>query len=379
MSYPANQIIDVTARISGAGLGVSNYGAALLLVSDADLKVGSAAWALNSVKEISEADELLEWFEDTSEAYAAATMWFSVTPRPTTLKLWLRDATNDTAVEALALAADATWFFWFDVTANQRAAAADYLAIQTWAGSAGKGFATTCNDADVLDSGVSTDVVSQMVAAGVRYSFVEYHPTNKYAGLQTAALWARVNYSAENSAITGFGKRKPGLTALDLGTSEYATLKSKGAVFYTQVEAGESVDNGRLLNPFTTSSYGETIADVIDTEAFVNALQVAGYSYLMNATSKRDQGTHGQAGAIDAVAQACEQFYVNGFLGERAYEDEETGETKIAEHGYVITTKPEDIYKLSTADRAAHKLYPIRVRAFKAGAAFEIAVTLDVE
>ncbi len=379
MAYDVNNIISVIARVSGSGLGVSNFGAALLLVSDADLKVDALPWTVNTHKEFTEADDLLDYFEDTDEAYLAAQMWFSVTPKPLTLKCFLYDSANDTVVESLAKAEDATWFFWFDVTANLRAATADYTAIQTWAGANSKMFAATETAANVLDSGVTNDKVSTMVGAGVRYSFCEHHPTNEYAGLQTAALYARVNYSGENTAITSFGKRKPGLEALDLKNSEYATLKTKGAVFYAKVEAGESIDNGRVINPFSCSSFGETIDDVVDTEAFVNAMAVAKYNYLMNATTKRPQTVRGQAGAIDAVAQICEQFYRNGFLGAREYVDQETGETKLAPHGYVILTKPEDIYNLSDADRAAHKLYPISVRAFKAGAAFEISTTIDVE
>ena len=379
MPFDANQIINVTARLAGAGLGVTNFGAALLLASDADKKVGAAAFDVNTYKEITAADDLLDYFEDTSEAYAAAQMFFSVTPRPLSLKVWLWDSVNDTVVESLALAEDATWFFWFDVTATQRADTASLLAIQTWAGAASKCFAATSNEANILDSAVVIDSVSEMVEAGIRYSFIEYHPTNKYAGLQTAALFARVNYSADNSTITAFGKRKPGLEAMDIKHSEYAALIDKGAVFYTKVEAGGETDDGRLLNPYSTSSFGETIEDIVDTEAFVNAMTVALYTYLVNATTKRPQTPQGQQGAIDAVGHVCEQFYRNGFLGARQYTDSETGETKLADHGYVILTKAEDVFLLSDADRAAHKLYPISVRAFRAGATFEISTVIDVE
>ena len=378
MAYNANKIINVVPRIAGSGLGVSNFGMALLVANITDLKVGALAWAAKSYKVISEADDLLDYFDDTDEAYLAAQMYFSVTPKPIEMMVWLK-ADADSVVTALAEAEDKVWFFWFDVTANLRATKAEYLPIQSWAGSNSKIFAATSNDAEILDGAVSDDCVTQMVGAGVRYSFIEYHDTNKYAGLQTAALYARVNYSANNSTITAFGKRKPGLTALDLSNTAYSQLNSKGAVFYTKVEAGGSVDNGRVLNPFTTSSYGETIEDVVDTEAFVNAMTVALYNYLMNTTTKRPQTPRGQQGAIDAVAQICEQFYRNGFLGARQYTDSETGEEKIAEHGYVIITKPEDVYLLSDADRAAHKLYPISVRSFKAGAAFEISAIIDVE
>ena len=378
MAYDANKIINVVGRIAGSGLGTSNFGIALLVASGADLKAGALPWTVNTHKEFSQADDLLDYFESTAEAYKAAQMYFSVTPKPLVLKVWLR-ANTVAIVDALAAAEDATWFFWFDVTTEARPDTAAYLAIQAWANSAAKFFAATTNEATVLNSGVSNDTVSQMVGAGARYAHIEDHDTNAYAGLQTAALFARVNYSADNSTITAFGKRKPGLTALDLSNSAYATLRTKKAVFYTKVEAGGSVDEGRVLNPFSTSSFGETIADVVDIEAMVNAMTVALYNYLNGTTTKRPQTPQGQAGAIQAVAEICEQFYRNGFLGAREYIDTQTGETAIAEHGYVILTKPHDIFLLSDADRDAHKLYPISARVFKAGAAFEISAIIDVE
>lgn len=379
MAYDANLIANIVARISGGGLGLSNFGVLLLLANNSDLKAGASAWAVSTVKEFNNADELLDYFEDTAEAYIAAQMYFSVTPKPLSMKVWLRDSGNNTVVEELALAADRTWFFWFDVTANQRPNKADLVTIQTWAGSTKKMFAATSTDDEILQSGVSDDAVSQMVGAGVRHSFIEYHPTNEYAGLQTAALFARVNYSADNSVISAFGKRKPGLTAMDLSQSAYSQLKLKGAAFYTKVEAGESIDNGRLLNPLSCSVFKETIGDVVNSEACVNAMVVACSNYTMDATTFVPQTPRGQQGAIDAVAQVCEQFYRNGYLGAREYTDLVTGETLIAEHGYVITTKAEDVFLLSGSDRSDHKLYPIGVRLFKAGTAFEINVTLDIE
>jgi len=379
MTYPASNIIDIVARISPAGLGAANFGTALLLARSDQLKVGADPFPTDSFKVFSNPSELLDFFEESSEPYKAVNQYFQPTPKPREVKVWLRDEAGDTAVESLAKAMDATWFYWFTPTVADLPDSAAYLAIQSWAGANSKFFAATTTSADVLNAGLTTDPVSVMTAAGVRHSFIEYHDTNDYAGFQTAALFARVNYSAANSTITAFGKKKPGLTALDLSTTNYNTLETKKAVFYTKVEAGGQVDDGRVLKPFSTSSFGETIADIVDTDAAINSMLVANFNYLTNTTTKVPQTPPGQQGAIDAVGGVCEQYYTNGFLGAREYEDGETGETKIAEHGYVILTKPEDIFTISEADRAAKKLAPVRARIFRAGAAFEISVLLDVE
>jgi hypothetical protein len=149
-------------------------------------------------------------------------------------------------------------------------------------------------------------------------------------------------------------------------------------VFYTQVETGGQVDNGRVINSTTHSTYGEYIDDVFNLDGFVNALKVGVYNALANTTSKVPQTPRGQQVLIDAAAQVGEQFIQNGFLGDREYVDPDDGETKIS-RGYEVLTKPEDIYDLSDANRAARKAAPIIMRIFRAGAIHAVDIQVDTE
>src|SRR5690625_2266964 len=107
MAFPASQIVNVTPRLAGAGMGTSNFGATLLLANESAMRNDAEPWPVNSHKEIISADDLLPYFEETAEAYLAAQMFFSVMPKPLTLKVWLRDdepqeGDPDTPTEALA-------------------------------------------------------------------------------------------------------------------------------------------------------------------------------------------------------------------------------------------------------------------------------------
>jgi hypothetical protein len=156
-------------------------------------------------------------------------------------------------------------------------------------------------------------------------------------------------------------------------------LKAKGAAYYTRVTLGSQTNSGIVDNPISCSSFGESISDIFDSYAFVNGLTANLFTYLTSSTTKIPQTPRGQAGAIAATAQICEQFFTNGYLGARSYIDSISGETKVASHGYLITTVPEDILNLLPADRDAHRLFPINVIVYPAGEAWSVSVTVDVE
>ena len=155
-------------------------------------------------------------------------------------------------------------------------------------------------------------------------------------------------------------------------------MKTKGAVFYTKVETGGEVDNGRVINSKTTSTYGEYIDDVFNLDAFVNYLTVALYNTLAKQPAKLKQAPEGQLELINAANQVGQQFIANGYLGARNYTDPDDGETKLTQ-GYEVLTKADEILDLSDAERRDRKSAPIRMRIFRAGAIHAVDVVVDVE
>lgn len=376
MAYPAEQIISIETRISAAGLGTANFGAGMFFADFDDTTV--TAFTQGSYRDYGSAVEVAVDFNIASDTYLAAQAWFSAIPKPKTLRIYRR-IEDDTAVESLNDAINkGIWFYWFEFDTSVRADLTSVLAIEAAADAAGKFFAFTSNDANVRDPAVTTDIVSRSVTQGNRRTFILSHAAAKYAGFELAAVFSRVNFSANDTTITGEFKKLPGIEAENLNSTAYGALKAKGAVFYTKVETGGQVDNGRVINSKTTSTYGEFIDDVFNLDAFVNYLTVALYNTLANQVAKLKQTPEGELELINAANQVGQQFIANGYLGARNYLDPDDGKTKLTT-GYEILTVPNDILDLSDADRAARKSAPILMRIYRAGATHAVDVIVDVE
>lgn len=376
MAYPAESIINITTLINSAGLGTSNFGAGMVF---ADFDSSSdETFAEGSFRDYGSPSQVAAHFNIASDPYAAALAWFSAVPKPKTLRIYLRTK-EDTPVESFNDAINkGIWFFWYDFETSIRAVDADVLALGAAGDAAGKFFAYTTNQSTVRDPAVTTDIVSKAVTQGSRLMFLASHATELYAGFEIAAVFSRVNFNAANSTITGEYKKLPGIDAESLTPTAYGAMKAKGAVFYTVVETGGERDNGRIINSKTTSTYGEYIDDVFNLEAFKNFMTIALYNALTKTPTKLRQTPAGQQILIDAAAQVGEKFIGNGYLGERLYTDDETGEEKLS-RGYEILTKAEDIYLISDAERAARGAAPIRIRIFRAGAIHTVDLTANVE
>lgn len=376
MAYPAESIINIVTQINSAGLGTSNFGAGMVF---ADFDSSSdATFIEGTYRDYGSTSQIANDFDVASDPYKAGEAWFSAVPKPKTLRIYLRTE-EDTPVESFNDAINkGIWFFWYDFETSIRAVDADVLALGAAGDAAGKFFAYTTNQSTVRDPAVTTDIVSKAVTQGSRLMFLASHATELYAGFEIAAVFSRVNFNAANSTITGEYKKLPGIDAESLTPTAYGAMKAKGAVFYTVVETGGERDNGRIINSKTTSTYGEYIDDVFNLEAFKNFMTIALYNALTKTPTKLRQTPAGQQILIDAAAQVGEKFIGNGYLGERLYTDDETGEEKLS-RGYEILTKAEDIYLISDAERAARGAAPIRIRIFRAGAIHTVDLTANVE
>lgn len=376
MAYPAESIINITTLINSAGLGTSNFGAGMVF---ADFDSSSdAAFVAGTYRDYGTAAQVAADFNIASDPYAAALAWFSAVPKPKTLRIYLR-IEDDTPVESLNDAiSKGIWFYWYEFETSIRAVDADVLALAAAGDAAGKFFAFTTNQASVRDPSVTTDIVSKAFVQGSRRMLIVSHAIEKYAGFELAAVFSRVNFNAANSTITGEFKKLPGIDAESLTPTAYSAMKQKGAIFYTVVETVGEKDMGRVINSKTTSTFGEFIDDVFNLDAFVNFERVGLYNALTKVPTKLRQTPPGQQTLINAACQVGEKFIDNGYLGERIFTDDETGEEKIS-RGYEMLTKAEEILRISDSERANRDSAPIRMRIFRAGAIHAVDLTANVE
>ncbi|MBR8654196.1 DUF3383 family protein [Achromobacter sp. Marseille-Q0513] len=378
MSYPADRIIQVNARISPAGLGFANFAAATIFAAAADVTAGTLA--ADTRKTYFTMQEVAADFPATTETYKAAAAWLGGTPKMRQVTVWMTKATDLTVTATLNKARDAFWWYWTIFTADVLAVTASVKKIAEWCEANASMLVNSqagTSAADIRDQNKKSDVASELKTLGYRHVYTAAHATNPHSGVYLAKHFAAVNYSADRSTITGEFKKSPGLAAEDVKGSEIAAMEAKGAAFYSIVEMQGSEDVGRWLNTKTHSTYGEYIDDVVNLDAFINTLTVRLYNALANVTTKLEQTPRGQAVLLATARQVGEQYIANSYLGPRNYVDPDDGIQKYT-IGFEILTKPEDILDLSTEDRNGRLAAPIRMRLFRAGAIHKAIIDLDV-
>lgn len=381
MAEQASAIIEVNARISAAGLGFANFGSAMLfaLPSEAEEVAPSV---IDLYKTYSSIQEVAADYPEDTETYAAAAKWLGGTPKMRSIMIWGTNNGDSSFTITLNKARNVVWWYFTILTAQAYTVKSSVLNVADWCEQNDSMLInnqTGASATEIRDENDTDDIASQLTALGYRHVYTAAHATDANAGTALAKHFAAVNYSAQRSTITGEGKKSPGVLAEDLSGSAIAAMRkdTKKVTFYPIVELQGSTDNGRWLNTFTHSTYGEYIDDVVNLDAFINTLTVRLYNALFGVTTKLEQTPRGMAVLLATARQVCKQYIDNSYLGPRNYIDPDDGIEKYTE-GFEILTQPEDILDISTEDRNARLAAPIRIRLFRAGAIHKAIVDLDV-
>lgn len=376
MSYSAENIIQVDAAISPAGLGFSNFASAML-IAPAD-ELGSRV--ADTYKTYANIQEVAADYGEATETYKAASMWLGGTPKIRSVMIWASDESDASITATLNKARNKVWWYWTLLDATALADEAVVIAAANWCEQNASMFVNsqTGDSADAIrNQNTTTDIATALTTMGLRHVYTAAHETNAYSGSALAKHFAAVNYSGTNTTITGEFKKSPGVAAEDVDGSSTAAMFAKKVAFYPIVELQGSQDVGRWINTTTHSTYGEYIDDVVNLDAFINTLTVRLYNALAGVTTKLQQTPRGQAVLLAVARQVGEQYIANGYLGPRNYVDPDTGLDAYTE-GFEIPTKPEDILDISTEDRASRLAAPIKIRLFRAGAIHKAIVDLSV-
>lgn len=378
MSYDVDNIIPITTRISPAGLGFANFAKGVMFAPESELPVG---FSPDTTRDYNSLTALSEDFASDTETYKAMTRWLGGIPSTSSITVYGVDALDADWTTTLNKARNTTWWFWTFVTADVYASVANVTEVAGWCEANETMFVNnqTGVAATAIRDPQDGGIAKAFTTLGYRNTFTLTHATDPYAGNSLAKWFASVNYSAVASTITGEFKKLSGVAAENLTDTEYNAMLADTvkSVFYSVVDLQGSTDNGRTLNTFTHSSYGEFIDDVVNLYAFVNAIKVSLYNVIANNTTKLGQDPVGQAVLIGTARNVCEQYILNNYLGPRNYLDPDDGVEKYTV-GYEILTKAEDILNLLEPDRDARKAAPLRIRIFRKGAIHSAAVDIDV-
>lgn len=385
MAYPVSNIIPVSVVISPSGIGYANFSSAFVFADAADL-ASLVTFDVNTYRDYATTSEVAEDFGTDSPVYYIATRYFAQIPKPPQISVWMKDPLDTSIVDTANKAADEAWryhqfFKSSDLTES------DALALSDWGDANSRPIWATYSAVGILDPQSDTDIMSVLQSKGSRHMFagfkspehVALDPSQEYAMCQLAAAFHKFRPNGQRTAITGEFQVLPGVMGDSLPTTAYNALTAKNGVFFTQIELAGQTDNSRVINSKSMSSFGEFIDDVINLDVLKNYLQVDGYNYIAGAGTKRALDPRGYAGLLDVLGQTCKRFFDNGVLGEGTYVDPLDGVTKVAEKGFVIMSKPEDVLDLSVADKRARRfpLTTIYVVLARAGHVAEINVNVE--
>ena len=385
MAYPVDNIIPVNVIISPSGLGYANFSSAFVFADQADLSA-DVTFAADTFRDYSTTSEVAEDFATDSDVYHIATRYFAQIPKPPQISVWMKDPLDTGIVDTLNKAADEAWRYHQFLKLSDFTEA-NALAVGDWGDANSRAIWATFSAAGILDPQSDTDIMSVLQAKGNRHMFAGFKssgqvatdPTQAYAMCQLAAAFHKFRPNGQRTAITGEFQVLPGVMGDDLSTTAYNALTAKNGVFFTQIELAGQTDNSRVINSKSMSSFGEFIDDVVNLDVLKNYLQVDGYNYIAGAGTKRPLDPRGYAGLLDVLGATCKKFFDNGVLGTGTYIDPIDGVTKVADYGFVIMSKPEDVLNLSVADKRARKfpLTTIYVVLARAGHVAELNVNVE--
>lgn len=375
--FPIEQIIPITTRISPAGLSTANFASAMLFANKTELPAG---FTEDTVRTYYSTSSLAADFAPTTETYKAGAKFLGSTPAVPKLTVW-GTADDDTDIKTtLAKAFNKHYWYWTLVTKDVLATEVDVLAIASWCEENSVMFPNSQTGEAVVkirNPDADDDICSKLNKLGYRHAFTVAHATDPYAAYALIKHSASVNYSADNSTIDTEFKKSPGVAAEDLSDTEQNAMVAKRCAFYSVLDLQGSTDSGRWLQTWSHSTYGESISDIVDLDAFVNSLRVELYNTIVNQTTKLPQTPVGQEALIGAAKRVGRQYIRNRYLGPRNYISPDTGLEAYTE-GFEVLTKATDILDLSDSDRAARKSAPINMRVFKAGSVRICDVIVDV-
>lgn len=417
MGYSVDNIIPVNFILTASGLGYADFTSAFAFAEASDMDgiegailtedgsmittesgetlvvetAGASSraaddFAIDTFRDYSSAPEVGEDFPTTSDIYMIATRYFAQIPRPKTLSVWMTNPDDANLIETINKANEAAWRYNYFF---KKSLLTDSILLQLsdWSDTTDHPIWYTDTDDKAIDQNNSTDILSRLAAKGNRHMFagwrtqesVDAEPSQVYSMVQVAATFAKFRPTGLNTAITAEYQVLPGIDGDELKDRHYKALKAKKAVFFTPVELAGEKDSCRVINSVSMSAYGEFIDDVVNLDVLKNHMQVDGYNHIANVGTKRPLTPKGYASLLNVLSNTLKRFYDNGVLGEGSYTDEETGETKIAEFGFVIKSKAEDVLELTSAQRKRREYPPIQALVIlaRAGHVAELNITVE--
>lgn len=355
MSLDVNRIVGVSISVSPLALQRAGFGIMNIVGSSDVIPLAERVRAYSSITEV--ADD----FATSDGEYAAASIYFSQTPRPSVVYISRRDHNTETIQESLNAieAVNSKWYgfgFTDEVRENSKTLGAgevDCIEAAMWAEARTKTFWNNTADANTLVTGNTTSISYLLSEAGYRRTATVYS-MDDYPALSLFARGATVDYSGTNTTIDYAFKQLPGITPEDLSSSQANAAGDVNCNYYANFGTQLSGDSVAMVWPGDMAS-GVAIDEVIGIDWLQNSLQTDVFNYLYQNTTKTPQTDEGVAGIAQVMEVALSQAVANG-LAAPGYVTIDNEEVFLPKGYYIQTGLIED---QSQASREAREAPPI--------------------
>ncbi|UUZ80636.1 DUF3383 domain-containing protein [Paenibacillus sp. P26] len=369
MSQDMSSIVDVTVTVSAASSSAPNFDMGLIVGTSSIITTADRTAVYTSP----DAMKTAGW-AGTEPEYLAAQLYFSQSPRPTSLVVGRWDSAGETLTAALTACRqdNINWYGCYLAISggatdqNITDAAAFIESTET----ASALFYDT-EEANILTA-TTPNIMDTLKKANRRRSIGMYS-TTAYAGAALLGRAAGLNTGLANSAFTLAYKTLSGVTVDNLNTTQLDNIKKYNGNAY--VNYGGRYDlfvKGVMAN-------GTHFDEVLNLDQLVSQIQIAVMN-LLTSVAKIPQTDDGVAMMGNAIVPVCESARIRGAIAPGIWKREpilnlNTGDALPT--GYVVLA--ETIASQSVADIAARKAPPIYVPVKLAGAIEFVVIGVVVD
>ncbi|MEH3452364.1 DUF3383 family protein [Phytobacter diazotrophicus] len=374
---PVSNVVNVDVIMAPTAATGRNFGALLILGTSTVIPVTERIRQYSSIEDIG-----TDFGTDAPE-YAAATVFFSQSPKPTMVLIgrWAKTlASGETGtVETMIAAVNACLQYtnWYGLAIADSAALvdADVLSVAgaIEASSLSRILAVTTSDVKTLTAGDTTNLGYKLKTAGYARTFWQYSSSSKYAAISAFGRAFTVNFTGSNTTITLKFKQEPGITYETLTLAQANAIDAiNGNVFVYYQNDTAIIQQGVMAN-------GDFFDERHGLDWLQNYVQTSLYNLLYTSTTKIPQTDAGVTRLLTNVEQSMDQAVTNGLVAAGVWNGGPIGQLAPGDtltKGYYVYAQP--ISEQAQANREARKSPLIQVACKLAGAVHYADVQINV-
>ena len=234
-------------------------------------------------------------------------------------------------------------------------------------------YGVTQAEAATLTSGDTSNISYKLKALGLNHTASQYSSGSTVAVASLLGRMLTVNFTGNNTAITGMYKQEPGVTAETLNVTQAANVASYNCNVFV------AYNNSTSIIQYGNSASGQFIDTIIGVDWLKGNIQTALYNALYTSTTKIPQTDAGMNMLATQIEAVLIQGVSNGLLAPGTWSGTGFGQIATGQwlsRGYYVYTPP--MSSQTQVARAARQSVPFQIAAHLAGAVHTCSVQINV-